>query len=68
MGLARGREGGGVGVWVEGWLCQGAPSHDEGLALLADRWPVDLSLQFVLPGSPALFSYLPAATAERKRS
>lgn len=32
----------------------GALSHTVGLALVANRWPAVLSLQFVLPGSPAL--------------
>lgn len=44
------REGGGA-KWRGS--CQGALSHAEGLALLADRWRVYLSLQFVFPGSPA---------------
>ena len=49
-----GSAGGGreVGV-VQCGSCYGAPSHAGGLALLADRWPVDLSPQFVLLGSPA---------------
>lgn len=32
----------------------GALSHTVGLALVVNRWPAVLSLQFVLPGSPAL--------------
>lgn len=52
VGVARER-GNGVESGVVGWgSCQGGPSHAEGLSLQADRWPVDLSPQFVLPRSP----------------
>lgn len=47
-----------VGRTVDGELLHeegGSPSPSSagGLALLADRWLVDISPQFVLPGSPA---------------
>lgn len=41
-----------------GWqplAMEGALTNAGGLALLADRWLVNISLQFVLPGSPASF-------------
>lgn len=42
-----------VGGTSKGGSWQGAPSNAGGLALLADRWLVNISPQFVLPRSPA---------------
>lgn len=48
LGIERGKEGGRVAV------LPGRPvPRAAGLALVANRWPAVLSLQFVLPGSPA---------------
>lgn len=45
---------------------QGASSHAEGLALLADRWPVDVSPTVCPLEITSLFSHLLSTTTEGK--